>query len=203
MSFYFKKFPEVQYFLPVPRSTGVGSAVRSTKSVIATDISTRFILKQIVGDPSLIYYDYTVQDEERPDVIAEKYYGDSRLDWVLMFFNQIHDPYFEWPLSQRNFESFIRQKYGSIATAQGTIDRYERKLYAASEYSDGLGNIINVPARYVTVDQDTYNSLGVNDRRIVYKYDHEENLNEARRTIKILDEEFVPELMRTYRNYFE
>ena len=203
MSFYFNKFPKVQYFLPVPRTSGVGSARRSTKSLIATDISTRFVIKQILGDPNLVYYEYEIKDEERADVIAAKYYGDASLDWVLMFFNQIIDPYFEWPLSQRQFESFIRQKYGSVANAQGTIQRYERRLYAESEYNDGLGNITTIPARYVTVDKSTYDSLLLAERRVIYQYDHEENMNEARRRIKILDEDFVPELVSTYKNYFD
>ena len=174
MSFYFNKFPKVQYFLPVPRTTGVGSARKSTKSIIATDISTRFIIKQILGDPNLIYYDYEIKDEERPDIIAAKYYGDARLDWVLLMFNQAIDPYFDWPLSQRNFEKFLRQKYGSISVAQSTVERYERKIYAESQHNDGLGNIITVPARFVTVDKSTFDSLGATDRRIIYKYDHEE-----------------------------
>ncbi len=203
MSFYFNKFPKVQYFPPVPRSTGVGSARRSTKSFFATDISTRFIIKQILGDPNLIYYDYEIKDEERPDIIAEKYYGDARLDWVLLMFNQAIDPYFEWPLSQRNFESFLRQKYGSISVAQSTVERYERRLYEESQHNDGLGNIITVPARFVTVDKSTFDSLLPAERRIIYKYDHEENKNEAKRKIKILDEDFVPELVSQYNNYFQ
>lgn len=202
MAFYFRRFPNVNYFLPVPRPSGIGSARRSTKSLIATDVSTRFIIKQIVGDPNLIYYDYVVKDEERPDIIAEKYYGDSTLDWIILFFNQAIDPYFDWPLSQRNFEKFLRQKYGSVSVAQSTIERYERRIYPESEFNDGDGNIITIPARYVTVDKSTHDSIDLADRRIIYKYDHEENINEERRNIKILDEEFVPELTDTYRAYF-
>ena len=203
MSFYFEKFPTVQYFLPIPRTDGVGSAVRSTKSLLATDISTRFIIKQIVGDPNLIYYDYEVKDGERPDIIAAKYYGDARLDWLLMFFNQIHDPYFGWPLSTKQFQDFIIQKFGSIATAQSTIFRYDRLIRDASEYSDGLGNTITIPAKYVEVDESTYNALPMRRRRTISNYGHENHLNEQKRKIKILDEEFVPELMKTYRTYFD
>ena len=203
MSFYFNNFPTVEYNPPVPRSSGVGSAQKSTKVLTVTDISTRFIITQILGDPNLIYYDYEVKDEERPDIIAEKYYNDSRLDWVLLFFNQIVDPYFEWPLSQRNFEKFIRQKYGSISVAQSTIERYERRIYAESQHNDGLGNIITVPARFVTVDKSTHDSLDLVDRKIIYKYDHEENKNEAKRNIKILDKDFIPELVTTYKEYFD
>ena len=203
MSFYFNNFPRVEYNPPIPKSSGIGSAQKSSKTLVVTDISTRFIIKQILGDPNLIYYDYAIKDEERPDIIAEKYYGDSRLDWLLLTFNQVVDPYFEWPLSQRNFERFVRQKYGSIEAAQSTIERYERRIYPESEHNDGLGNIIKVPARFVTVDKSTHDSLLPAERRIIYAYDHEENKNEAKREIKILDKDFVPELITTFKEYFD
>ena len=120
-----------------------------------------------------------------------------------MFFNQIHDPYFEWPLSTKQFQNFIIQKYGSIAVAQSTIYRYDRLIRDASTYSDGLGNTITIPRKFVEVDQSTYNALPSNERRQISIYGHEDHLNEEKRNIKILDEEFVPDLMRTYRNYFE
>jgi hypothetical protein len=203
MSHYFYNFPTVAYRLPVAPTNGIGSAFRSNRTIGLTDISTRFIIKQIVGDPNLIYYDYVVRDGERPDIIAEKYYGDSRLDWVLMFFNQIHDPYFEWVKNTLEFENYIRQKYGSIADAQAEVNRYEQKIYSQSTYTNDFGETIVVPAKYVTVDASTYATLSPTDRREIDQYTHENNLNEAKRNIKILDEEFVPELLKTYREYFE
>jgi len=203
MSFYFNKFPEVLYVPPVPASSGVGSALRSAKSFIATDISVRLVLKQIVGDPNLIYYDYVVKDGERPDIIAEKYYGDSRLDWVIMMYNQILDPYFEWPKSTYEFESYITQRYGSIASAQAQVNRYEKRIYAASTYYNDYGEQVAIPARYVTVDKSTYDITAANSRRQIDQYTHEDNLNESRRNIKILDEGFINELVRTYRKLFE
>ena len=75
-------------------------------------------------------------------------------------------------------------------------------IRAESQFNDGLGNIITVPAKYVTVDKSTHDSLALANRKIVYQYDNEENMNEAKRNIKILDEEFVPQLVETYRNFF-
>ena len=202
MAHYFTNFPRVEYYPPVPRSTGSGNALRSKEEFIATDISKRLLIKQLPGDPNLIYYDYQVKDGERPDIIAEKLYGDSRVDWIILMFNQIVDPYFQWVLSIRDFEQYIRQKYGSIAVAQATVNRYEKLIHASSTYLNDFGESVNIPARYVTVDKSTYDALGATSRREVDAYTHEDNLNEARRTIKLLDEEFIGELMSTYRDLF-
>ena len=55
----------------------------------------------------------------------------------------------------------------------------------------------------MTVDKSTHDSLDLADRKIIYKYDHEENKNEAKRNIKILDKDFISELVTTYKEYFD
>ena len=47
-------------------------------------------------------------------MIADQYYGDSSLDWIVYLTNNITDPQWEWPLPQEVFDDFIRSKYGSI-----------------------------------------------------------------------------------------
>jgi hypothetical protein len=203
MAHYFVNFPNIGYSPPIPRTTGTGTALRSTKRLLVTDISKRLIIKQILGDPNLVYYEYSVKDGERPDIIAEKYYGDSRVDWVILMYNNIVDPYFQWVLSTRDFEQYLRQKYGSVAQAQATHNRYEKLIYPSSEYINDLGEGRIIPARYITVDKSTYDSLGSTSRREIDAYTHEDNLNEAKRNIKILDEAFMADLMHNYRVLFE
>jgi ribosomal protein S25 len=43
----------------------------------------------------------------------------------------------------------------------------------------------------VVVDETTYNGLSATARRTIYKYDWEEELNEEKRKIKILDKRFL------------
>ena len=202
MAHYFTNFPRVEYNPPVPRSTGSGNAMRSKEELIATDISKRLLIKQLTGDPTLIYYEYEVRDGERPDIIAEKLYGDSRVDWVILMYNQIVDPYFQWVLSIRDFESYLRQKYGSIATAQATHNRYEKLIHGTSNYINDFGETISIPAKYITVDKSTYDATSASLRREIDAYTHEDNLNEAKRKIRLLEPAFVNELLENYRQLF-
>lgn len=106
MSGYFSKFPAVMY----------GNA-------LATNIMARIKLDSSVRNSSTVFHSYVLKEGERPDTIAEHYYGDPYFAWLIYYANEIIDPYFEWPMNQRDFESFIVNKYGSSTAA------YEKILF--------------------------------------------------------------------------
>jgi hypothetical protein len=125
-------------------------------------------------------------------------YGDERLDWIIMLTNELHDRYYEFPLSQSEFEEFIKKQYGSQGAAQNTVHHYEQIIQAQQTLTDGTV----IPERRLQVDETTYNSLATTSRRSVSVYEQEERNNEARRQIKILDPNFVNEvLVRARRLY--
>jgi len=68
-----------------------------------------------------VFFTYTLQEGDRPDIIAEKYYEDSNFAWLIYYANEIIDPYFEWPMQQNEFEEYLKIKYGSIAYSQEKI----------------------------------------------------------------------------------
>ncbi len=78
------------------------------------------IKKFILGNPTAIY-DYVIKDGERPDTIANAYYGDSNFVWLIFLANDVVDPYYDWPLTQQQFKDFIIEKYGSIEAAKLTV----------------------------------------------------------------------------------
>ena len=44
-----------------------------------------------------------------PENIADRYYGDSTLHWIVLLTNNILDPYFDFPLNYRNFVEMLIQ----------------------------------------------------------------------------------------------
>jgi hypothetical protein len=134
-----------------------------------------------------IFYKYDVQMGDRPDIIAEKYYGDADLAWLVLHFNNIKDPVFEFPLFGRDFENYIKGKYGSVPAARSEVHEYRQILQEKEVKFDGTV----IPERYVVVDLTTYNTLNATARRTIYKYDWEEELNEKKREIKLLDKRFA------------
>ena len=96
MPFLFQEFPKVNYDIK-----------KNGKLETVTNIMLRFKITQAIQSRKVVYYDYTVQEGDRPDIIAYKYYEDSTLDWLVLMANNIIDPVYDWPLNSRSFEKFI------------------------------------------------------------------------------------------------
>lgn len=176
MSEYFSYFPTIQHDL-----TNIG------QEVTLTNILRRFIVRSDIIERADVFYEYDIQAGDRPDIIAEKYYGDANLAWLILHFNTIIDPVFEFPLFNQDFDNFIKGKYGSIPAAQSGIKEYRQVLNEAEVKFDGT----KIPKRTIVVDQTTYNSLNESEREAITNYDWEIEQNDARRKIKILDKRFV------------
>ena len=65
-----------------------------------------------IFEPKL-YYNYTYKDHDRPEHIAQKYYGDEELHWLILITNNIFDPNFELPIPTSVFDEYINKKYQS------------------------------------------------------------------------------------------
>ncbi len=179
MSNYFSYFPKTQHDL-----TNVGQKVQ------LTNIMRRFKVRSSVKDNLNVYYSYDIQAGDRPDTIANKYYGSSAYAWLVLHYNDIVDPVFEWPLFGRDFEDYLKGKYGSIQTAQSTVHEYRKIVAEQQTLYDGT----ILPERYLVIDATAYASTSPTARRTIYKYDWEEEQNEKRRKIKLLDKKYLPQI---------
>jgi hypothetical protein len=112
--------------------------------------------------------------------------------------NEIVDPFYDWPLNYYNFGNYITTKYGSVPEAQQGIHHYEQIVRAAGydAVGDPLSEII------VEVDLETYTSLVATDRKVVTNYDYEQNLNEKKREILILDKDWLFKILSEVENIF-
>jgi hypothetical protein len=77
--------------------------------------------------------------------VAQKYYGDSTLDWVIFLSNNIIHVQDEWPLSQKSFDKIMIEKYGSYENLYGGIHYYE-----TSEVTDSRGRILIEAGRRIS-----------------------------------------------------
>lgn len=112
---YFEKFPLITY-----------------ANTAAVDITARAVVLNSIYNDASLYYPYDVQQYERPDNIADRYYSDQYKEWILRLTNKVIDPYYDWYLDQETFNAFIAAKYGSIAKAQTKIKHYQNNWYSNS-----------------------------------------------------------------------
>lgn len=175
------------------------------------------ILKEAINNISA-YYTYHITDEDRPDILAERLYGDPEAYWVIMYANDIYDPQYDWPLNSRDFEAYITDKYGSVAYAQTTIHHYE-KVVQREESLTGLvteyrmeidqtkltDNDLSVPYDYYTdmPEEQSIETINMNGRTVIEKifrnsvtiYDWEDALNEKKRSIKLIKPEYYGQII--------
>lgn len=111
----------------------------------AKNIFRRFKIADAALDSLLYYKRYTVTDSDRPDLIAEKIYGDSDYDWVIMLANNIINPYFDWPMSSPVLEDYIANKYEKP---------FDIKHYTTNEVKNANGDVV-LPANQL-VGEDFY-----------------------------------------------
>lgn len=95
---YFEKFPIVEY--------ANAAAIDITCRVKVTDATLR-------GNP-YAFYPYEVPDGERVDQLANRYYGDPYMAWLIHHANEIIDPYYGWMLGDADFNAYIVEKHGGI-----------------------------------------------------------------------------------------
>ena len=188
MPYLFKEFPKVNYDIK-----------KNGKLENVTNIMLRFKIVEAIKSRKVIYYDYNVQDGERPDVVAYKYYGDSTLDWLILMVNNAIDPFYDWPMRTHVFEEYLKEKYESLALANSTVHEYRKILNQQSTLFDGT----IVPKRTLVVDETTYTSLSTSTRESISKYDYEFELNENRRRIKLIDSDFVSNIIDQYESVFD
>ena len=97
---YFNPFPKTEYSL-------------GSKTETVVDIFRKVAISQ--NNTDSIFTEELVGDSDNVESLAEKYYGDASLSWIILLTNNIIDPMSEFVLSTKNFDSLINTKYsGSI-----------------------------------------------------------------------------------------
>ena len=182
MANYFRNLPRVGYDI---NGTGKDSFVN------VTNIMKRVKFKPTVLEDISNYYPYFVKEGERPDIISQVEYGNVGYAYLILLVNDIYDPNFDWPLNSQVFEKFIINKYGSVTTAISGIKHYYQIIRAEVPRT---GTSERIPEVKFAVDETTYDSLGISDRTTLSNYDHEVELNDAKREIRLINPAFIQDI---------
>jgi hypothetical protein len=138
---YFKHFPLIEY------------NNEQTVNVLA-----RIRLREYLKNNIYIYDKYQIKEGERPDILADNYYGDYKYTWLIFYANDIFDPTLEWPLSYYQFFDQLNHKYQekmwlpNVSYIVGNKAQYGTKLYRCtkSHTSDGAIRGFLLQSRPVT-----------------------------------------------------
>ena len=183
MSEFFVHYPQISYDIS-------GTKPAKVKTVI--NLMERAKIKNIVLDDIIRYFPYSIKENQRPDHVSDEVYGDVKYTWLIFLINDITDPIYDWPLGTREFGAYVKNKYGSLAIAKSSIHQYEQILRTRVE---ATGTTDAIPEARIIIDETTYDTLAVSARNIKYCYDWEVDRNEAKRDIKLINRNFVADIL--------
>ena len=180
---YFDNFPVIIY-----DSVGQGDY----KDV--TNLLRRVAMRSKVKSNVLMFDTYDVKEGETPEMIADKLYGDPELHWVILLINDISDRYHQWPMSTPQFLAFINDKY---VNADGTSNVDGVHHYEIAQDSGDTKTKIEVykNSALYTGDSDFYASAS-----IVTNFEYEENEQDKKRKIRLLDPRYVEQFVSEFKN---
>ena len=141
------------------------------------DILTRVIVRKEVAERKVLFSKYTLRDTDTPESISLELYGSVKHYWVLLMLNKYYSRYYEWPMTQRNLHAYILDKYSN----PDAINRYE----IGQESGNTQIKIVVEVADHPTATAIT-------------NYEHETNLNDARKDIKVLKKQYLTTFVEDY-----
>lgn len=101
---YFEAMPQTLYSLEDDRSN----------VKLVTNITTRIKINDEVKNLYGLYDEYDVKNGETPEFVAEKFYNNSKLHWIILHYNDIIDPRFDWVMDTNNLVKYVTDKYSNI-----------------------------------------------------------------------------------------
>lgn len=136
---YFRELPDILYQSNLLHKT---SSKEYTK---VKNLFRRVKLQDWISDKVNFFDKYTILDTQRPDNVAEIFYGQPDYDWIVILTSGITNIKDEWPLSNYDLYRYVENKYGE--TGLNDVHHYE-----TIEVRDSKGRLI-LPAGQI-VNQD-------------------------------------------------
>lgn len=152
---YFRELPNLQY-ISVFKDRKLNNEYTDAKNLFR-----RAKLRSDVAESITAFEYYQIIGNERPDQIAEKYYSNPELDWVILVTNNITNLHEQWPLDNDSLRKYMIDKYGSEEELE-KIHHYE-----TIEYKDEFGRVLIPEGLYV--DPGTEEVITTNENTIEYR----------------------------------
>jgi Base plate wedge protein 53 len=157
---YFSKFKKIVYAF----NFGDELSLR-----VVRDITSNMRPIQRILENTLYYGDYDIEDNETPEVIAERVYGNPNLHWVLMLVNEKYHYLNDWPIPENKLDEYVTKKYG--AGNENSV----HMLYGRPHYVSPEGRIVDAPE-----------IPGATLDTAVTNLEYERALNDEKRRIRIV-----------------
>ena len=187
---YFREIPNLRYPSFLPEKTS------SLDYVEVKNIFRRAKLRDDLQNNFTLFDKYEVPMGARPDTVAEDLYGSAQFDWVVLTVAGILNVRNEWPLSDKDIYDYSFDKYGESLNSV--------KFFETKEVKDTNGRLILPKGKVVdsnfTIPKPGEPTATLNPVTGISNYEYEVRLNEEKRNIFVLREEYLQEFLSDMRD---
>ena len=186
---YFRELPNLLYPSFLPDKTS------SLDFVEVKNIFRRAKLRDDLQNNFTVFERYDIPMGFRPDTVAEELYGSDQLDWVVLTVAGILNVRNEWPLSDRDIYDYSLDKYGESLNSV--------KFFETTEVKDTSGRMILPKGKVVdsnfTIPKPGEPTATLNPVVGISNYEYETRLNDEKRSIFVLREEYLQQFLNDMR----
>ena len=184
---YFRELPNVEYQNFLPDSKG------SQDYILMKNIFIRGKLRDDLQNVFTIFNKYVISENERPDQIAQKLYGDPGLDWVVLVVAGIINFQNDYPLTEQQLFEFCVDKYGEK-------EMVDVRYYITKEVRDDRDRLI-LPGdltvdKTFTIPNPDFPQLTLNPVIPVTNFDYERRRNDDKKNIYVLKNEYINQFLQ-------
>ena len=187
---YFRELPNLRYPSFLPEKTS------SLDYVEVKNIFRRAKLRDDLQNNFTVFDKYEVPMGARPDTVAEDLYGSAQFDWVVLTVAGILNVRNEWPLSDKDIYDYSFDKYGESLNSV--------RFFETKEVKDTNGRLILPKGKVVdsnfTIPKPGEPTATLNPVTGISNYEYEVRLNEEKRNIFVLREEYLQEFLSDMRD---
>ena len=187
---YFNYIPDFNYVDRNPNAK-LGDQVK------VKNLFRRIKLREDIFQDTTVFEKYQVRGDDRPDNIANQFYGRPDYDWIVLVSNNIVNIQTEWPMPQNTFDTFILNKYGTYQNANA-VRHYETREVKNSQgvVIVPAGQIVDKGYSYTYYEEFQQAFVDTGDITVeVTNYDYETRIEEAKRNISLLKRRYLPVIL--------
>ena len=189
---YFRQLPDLDY----PSLANNRTSAYDYQTV--KNIFKRAVMRDDIFNEVTAFTKYSVVGDERPDQVANSFYRDSALDWVILTTNNIIHVRDEWPMGSQDFATYINEKYTDQELSN--IHHYETEVLRNSRGQLMQPEGLKVPSGHSITFIDNGVLRTESKIKQVTFLEHETNLNDAKRNINILKDEYLTSFLENFSN---
>ena len=187
MSSYFNLIPNFDYVSRLPDA-------KISDYIRVKNFFKRVNLREDIYQDLTFFTKYSILGDDRPDNVANKVYQNPSLDWVILLANNITHIPTEWPMTQNDFDGFMLEKYNNYNNLYNGVHHHETIEVKDSNDITIVPAGLNVSSDFTQTYYDYYMKkveTASNITRPVTNYEYEEKLENKKREIFIMKQEYL------------